>query len=120
MTELFAPVRALLGARDARGELALAEISRTPESTGFVEFGACPGDPAQRRAPEPLGWLLSDGMRARLSAQAAGNAEAAGNLTSEGCVAALLAGDPRPPRCEERLGPGTACATPVSVVAGTS
>jgi hypothetical protein len=118
MTEVFAPVRALLGARDARGELALAEISRTPELTGFVEFGACPGDPTQRQAPEPLGWQLSEGMRKRLSDQAAGSEGAPGNLTSDACVAALLAGDPRPPGCEKRLGPKAACATPVPGVGG--
>lgn len=112
MTEVFAPVRALLGARDARGELALAEISRTPETAGFVEFGACPGTHAQRRAPEPLGWQLSEGMRERLSDQAAGRAGAPGNLTSEGCVEALLAGEPRPPACEKRLGPRAACVAP--------
>lgn len=112
LTELFAPVRALLGARDARGELALAEISRTPDLAGFVEFGVCPGDTAQRQAPEPLGWQLSEAMRQRLSLQAAGGGEAPGNLTSDGCVAALLAGDPNPPACEKRLKQPTACAWP--------
>jgi hypothetical protein len=118
MTEVFAPLRALLGARDARGELALAEISRTPDVAGFVEFGACPGDPAQRRAPEPLGWQLSEGMRARMSLQAAGGAGAPGNLTSEGCVEALLEGEPRPPGCEKRLGPKGACTAPVPGASG--
>jgi hypothetical protein len=118
LTEVFAPVRSLLGARDARGQLALAEISRTPELAGFLEFGACPGDPAQRQAPEPLGWQLSEGMRARLSLQAAGGAEAPGNRTSDECVGALLAGDPGPPGCERRLDPKVACATPVTGVGG--
>ncbi|MET0552411.1 MAG: hypothetical protein ABW221_05205 [Vicinamibacteria bacterium] len=112
LTELFAPVRALLGARDARGELALAEISRTPERVGFVEFGVCPGDATQRKAPEPLGWQLSEGMRARLSEQAAGRAEAPGNVVSEGCVKDLLAGDADPPACRTRVLRPHACRPP--------
>jgi hypothetical protein len=116
LTELFAPVRALLGARDARGELALAEISRTPERTPFVEFGTCPGDPTQRQAPEPLGWQLSEGMRVRLSQQAAGGAQAPGNLISDACVRQLLEGEANPPDCERRLPRKEACAAPVAGV----
>jgi hypothetical protein len=118
LTELFAPVRALLGARDARGELALAEISRTPDRVGFVEFGVCPGDAAQRKAPEPLGWQLSEGMRHRLSEQAAGRAEAPGNVVSEGCVADLLAGRPDPPACHVRVERKEACRPPERGVSG--
>jgi hypothetical protein len=107
-TEVFAPVQALLGAREARGELALAAISRRPDLAGFLELGTCPGDPAQAAAPEPLGWQLSEVMRSRLSAQAAGDG-APGNAMVSSCIAALLEGTPLPAACGQRIARSVAC-----------
>lgn len=107
-TEVFAPVQALLGAREARGELALAAISRRPDLAGFLEFGTCPGDPAQAAAPEPLGWQLSEVMRSRLTRQAAGD-DAPGNTMVSSCIAALLEGTPLGAVCGQRIERSVAC-----------
>jgi hypothetical protein len=107
-TEVFAPVQALLGAREARGELALAAISRTPDLAGFLELGTCPGDPTQAAAPEPLGWQLSEVMRSRLNEQTAGHG-APGNAMASSCIAALLEGTAVPAVCGQRIARSVAC-----------
>lgn len=98
LAELFSPIRALLGARDARGALALAEIRREgpgprrpPEhAIEFVEFGVCRDlDETQRRAPLPLGWQLSEGVRRVMTEQLAGRCP--GNVESGRRVLELLA-----------------------------
>jgi hypothetical protein len=114
-TEVFAPVQALLGAREARGEQALAAMSRRPDLAGFLEFGTCLGDPAEASAPEPLGWQLSEVMRSRLTRQAAGDADGKGHLRAPGnpltssCIAALLDGMPPPAVCGRRIARSAAC-----------
>jgi hypothetical protein len=93
--EAFAPVRALLGARDARGALAIAHM-RQALGRRFLEIGVCP---VADEPPVPLGWQLSESMRLRLSAQVAGIG-APGNLETESCLREALGASPstcRPP-----------------------
>ena len=71
LAESFSPLRALLGAREARGSLALAELRREAGAGGFAELGVCGRLGArEREAPLPLGWQLSEGVRTELSRQA--------------------------------------------------
>ena len=71
MAEWFAPLRALLGAREARGSAALAELRRHVGPDAFVELGVCRRLQNQERsAPLPLGWQLSDAVRAEMDRQA--------------------------------------------------
>jgi len=106
LAELFSPVRALLGARDARGSLAIAQ-SKQFLLRSFLEFGVCP---VENEPPVPLGWQLSEGMRARLSAQAAGNG-APGNRASEACVKEALEGGSGPRTCNPAFTPRDGCPT---------
>ena len=70
MAEWFAPLRALLGTREARGSDALAELRRHVGPDAFVELGVCRRLQNQERsAPLPLGWQLSDGVRAEMDRQ---------------------------------------------------
>jgi hypothetical protein len=70
LAELFSPLRALLGTREARGGLALAELRQEPLVSAFVEAGVCRELEGQERAaPLPLGWQLSDGVRDELDCQ---------------------------------------------------
>lgn len=109
-SEVFSPVRALLGARDARGSLAIANMKQA-EGLHFFEFGGCPVD---KEPAVPLGWQLSERMRARLSAQAAGKG-AKGNGDATACVKRALGGDlgpassPSEPACEPALSPAVGC-----------
>jgi hypothetical protein len=71
LAELFSPVRALLGAREARGGLALAELRREIGPEDFVELGVCRRLVGrEREAPLPLGWQISEEVRAELDRQA--------------------------------------------------
>jgi hypothetical protein len=71
LAEAFSPLRALLGTRDARGGLALAELRQEPFVDAFVELGVCKEmESTERAAPLPLGWQLSDGVRQELDRQA--------------------------------------------------
>ena len=102
--EVFSPVRALLGARDARGSLAIAHMKQAL-GRRFLEFGVCPAD---EEPPVPLGWQLSDGMRTRLSRQARGSG-APGNGDSEGCVRATLGGNLADASCRPPFTPAVGC-----------
>ncbi len=102
--EVFSPVRALLGARDARGSLAVAHM-KLAFGRRFLEFGVCPADD---EPPVPLGWQLSEEMRGRLSAQARGSG-APGNEDSEGCVRATLAGHLADGTCRPPFTPAVGC-----------
>lgn len=67
LAELSSPLQALLAAREARGSLALAQLRREPIS-GFLEMGTCrqlAGE--EKKAPLPLGWQLSKGVRRKMS-----------------------------------------------------
>jgi hypothetical protein len=69
LAELFSPLRALLGAREARGSLALAELRRDTDP-GFVELGVCARlATEQRQAPLPLGWQVSARVSAEIDRQ---------------------------------------------------
>lgn len=71
LAEWVSPLRALLGAREARGSLALAELRHDVEAKDFVELGVCKRlEGREREAPLPLGWQLSEGVRVELSRQA--------------------------------------------------
>jgi hypothetical protein len=75
LSDLASPLRALLGTRDARGALALSHLRREAAAGNltFVELGVCSGIiQKEREAPLPLGWQLSDGMRAEMTRQAGG------------------------------------------------
>jgi len=70
LAEWFAPLRALLGSREARGSDALAQLRRHVTAEEFVELGVCRRLESQERsAPLPLGWQLSDGVRAEMDRQ---------------------------------------------------
>lgn len=70
LAEWFSPLRALLGAREARGSLALTEL-RQEVGADFYELGVCQRlIAAERAAPLPLGWQLSEEVRAELDRQA--------------------------------------------------
>jgi hypothetical protein len=102
--EVFSPVRTLLGAREARGSLAIAHLKQRL-GRRFFEFGLCPAD---QEPPVPLGWQLSEGMRARLSEQARGSG-APGNLDSDACVEATLDGNPADATCRPPFTPAVGC-----------
>lgn len=71
LAEWVSPLRALLGAREARGSLALAELRRELGAKDFVELGVCKRLVGrEREAPLPLGWQLSEGVRIELGRQA--------------------------------------------------
>lgn len=71
LAELFSPLRALLGAREARGSLALADLRRELDPRDFVELGVKRAlQDRERETPLPLGWQISQGVRDELSAQA--------------------------------------------------
>jgi hypothetical protein len=107
--EVFAPVRALLGARDARGALAIAHLRQDLGARflefGFLEFGTCP---VAEEPPVPLGWQLSDVMRKRLTAQAAG-AGSPGNTATEACVREALEGADGRSTCKPAFRPADGC-----------
>jgi hypothetical protein len=67
LTDLFAPLRALAAARQARASLALDAITRNRSLSGFdevFEIGVCPKlAAAEKKAPLPLGWQLSQEVR---------------------------------------------------------
>jgi hypothetical protein len=70
--EWFAPVRALLQAREARGEAALSRLRETVGEGDFIELRLCqdPQAPGGRSVPDPpLAWQLSEEMAAALDAQ---------------------------------------------------
>ena len=70
LAEWFSPLRALLGAREARGGLALAELRREVGGEDFVELGVCKRLVGrEREAPLPLGWQISEGVREELDRQ---------------------------------------------------
>ncbi|HVR69543.1 MAG TPA: hypothetical protein VMT87_01750 [Vicinamibacteria bacterium] len=70
LAEIFSPLRALLGSRDARGSLALAELRQERLVSAFAELGVCKElEDEERAAPLPLGWQLSDGVREELDRQ---------------------------------------------------
>jgi hypothetical protein len=71
LAELLSPLRALLGAREARGSLALAELRQERLVGDFVELGICKPKEGEEgaAAPLPLGWQLSDGVREELDRQ---------------------------------------------------
>jgi hypothetical protein len=67
--ELFAPLRALLRTREARGENALRRLGLLVAGENVIEFAVCP-DPSQaQRAEAPLGWELSMEMISLLDGQ---------------------------------------------------
>jgi hypothetical protein len=69
VSDLLAPVRTLLATREARGSLALAELASVFAGE-LTEIGACPLLPQEeKKAPLPLGWQLSEGVRERLRSQ---------------------------------------------------
>jgi hypothetical protein len=69
VSDLLAPLRSLLSTREARGSLALANLSAS-FSGEYTAIGACPVTPQEeRKAPLPLGWQLSKEVRDRLSEQ---------------------------------------------------
>jgi hypothetical protein len=69
ISDLLAPARALLAAREARGSLALAELGSVFAGE-LTEIGACPLLPQEeKKAPLPLGWQLSESVRKRLKSQ---------------------------------------------------
>jgi hypothetical protein len=103
--EVFAPVRALLGAREARGSLAIAHLKQAL-GPRFLEFGVCAVPP---EPPVPLGWQLSEGMRQILSAQAAGGKGAKGVTTSGRCLGEALAGTSSGPACAPPFTPVDGC-----------
>lgn len=67
--EAFAPLRAMLRSREARGELAVRRL-RDALGDDVLEFAVCAERPGE--AEPPLGWELSREMIARLNMQAAG------------------------------------------------
>jgi hypothetical protein len=70
MAEWFSPLRALLGAREARGRAALAELRREVGPESFVELGVCRRLTNQERmAPLPLGWQISERVRSEMDRQ---------------------------------------------------
>jgi hypothetical protein len=70
LAEWFAPLRALLGAREARAGAALAELRRQVGPDAFVELGVCRRlENQERSAPLPLGWQLSNAVRAEMDRQ---------------------------------------------------
>ena len=70
LAEWSSPLRALLGAREARGALALAELRQEIGLEGFVELGVCKRLVGrQQEAPLPLGWQISEGVREELDRQ---------------------------------------------------
>ena len=75
LAEAFAPVRALLGAREARASLALREVESHGVGAAFsdvFEIGVCPMLAEQeRKAPLPLGWQLSKDVREAMIGQLA-------------------------------------------------
>jgi hypothetical protein len=94
LSDLASPLRALLGARDARGALALAELRREERlhRLQFVELGVCAGlIGKEKESPIPLGWQLSDGMRAEMNRQACGEGCRA-NGEAARAVSCLLGG----------------------------
>ena len=103
--EVFSPVRALLGARDARGSLAIAHLKQTL-GRRFLEFGVCP---VENEPPVPLGWQLSEGMRQRLSRQAAGTQGDLGVPASEACVKEHLDGTASASTCRPPFKPPEGC-----------
>lgn len=65
--EAFAPLRAVLRSREARGELAIRRLRDTIGNDNVVEFSVCAGRPGE--AEPPLGWELSREMIERLNGQ---------------------------------------------------
>jgi len=67
--EIFAPLRAVLRTREARGENAVRRLSLLVGGENVIEIAVCP-DPGQpERADAPLGWELSREMIGRLDGQ---------------------------------------------------
>lgn len=68
--ELFAPFRALLQTRDARGTMALNRLRARVQQEHFVEFRVCDDKDDDRESRDaPLGWQLSAEMVAELNSQ---------------------------------------------------
>jgi hypothetical protein len=65
--ELFAPVRALLGAREARGSLALEHLRLTVGDENVIEVGVCPDVDPSDQPLLALGWQRSRQARDFLS-----------------------------------------------------
>jgi hypothetical protein len=114
--EAFAPVRSLLGARDARGSLAIAHLKQNL-GRRFMEFGVCASDP---EPPVPLGWQLSEIMRNELSVQATGAGKAIGVKAAEDCVTSILAAPAGARACETAFKPGDGCGSKTPAPQGAS
>jgi len=103
--EVFAPIRSLLGARDARGSLAIAHLKQNL-GRRFIEFGVCASNP---EPPVPLGWQLSGIMCRELSAQATGAGKAIGVRAADTCVMEALDGSAGARTCSAAFKPGAGC-----------
>jgi hypothetical protein len=67
--ELFAPLRAVLRTREARGENALRRLGLLVGGENVIEVGVCPDPDRPNRADAPLGWELSVEMIGVLDGQ---------------------------------------------------
>jgi hypothetical protein len=67
--ELFSPIRALLGSREARGSLALEHLQRQIRDDAFIEIGVCPDIERNQKKLMALGWQRSHESRKFLSDQ---------------------------------------------------
>jgi len=67
--EIFAPLRALLRTREARGENALRRLGLLVGGENVIEFSVCPDPNQAQRAEAPLGWELSGEMISLLDGQ---------------------------------------------------
>jgi hypothetical protein len=87
LTEVLAPLNALLNARDARGRLAEDAARTTAEaySGAAIRFWV-----TDSQVPLPLGWMLSDSARHELDHQLTTIAESAGDDNSFVAIDRLL------------------------------
>jgi hypothetical protein len=67
--EFFAPLRALLRTREARGENALRRLGLLVGGENVIEVAVCPDPNQAQRADAPLGWELSVEMISVLDGQ---------------------------------------------------
>lgn len=100
LEELFAPVRALLGSREARGSLALEHLQRQIGDGAFVEIGVCPDIERNQKKLLALGWQRSHESRAFLSGQLEAvchdpRSQEIRNESRFRCLENILAGRPR-------------------------